>query len=156
MSFDLGYGIVVNRGSTLERQWVIVNDPDLPIRISRLRPKTELEDRQWVYKVEYGIEVDEPLSAIEVRFIPFNIWGEKERTLSATEITDFDPGPRNMTGTWRILSENDALEHFAMLAYVSKVKRASGALIHADAESVVEQARQFSKDFTSGDLSEQE
>jgi len=33
MSMDLGYGIVVNKGSTLMREWRIVNDEELPVRI---------------------------------------------------------------------------------------------------------------------------
>ena len=31
---NLGYGIQVNKGSTLQRRWFVINDPSSPVRLS--------------------------------------------------------------------------------------------------------------------------
>lgn len=152
MKQDIGYGVVVNDKSSLVREWSIVNDENLPVKLTSVRMKTRPSDRQWVYDILYKLEVDQEVSALEARFIPFNIWGEQERTLSATTIEDLETGERTLTGNWRILSENDAVEHYAVLGYIAQVKLADGTILRANAEDVVEEARRFSSDFTSGDL----
>lgn len=155
MSLDLGYGVEVNEGSSLSREWVIVNDERLPVALANFEAETRIDDRNWIFDIDYGIRVSEPIIAIEVRFIPFDIWGEDLRTLSATDIQDLEAGEHNLSGEWRI-SESDAVQHFAMLGYVAQVKLESGAVLRADVDAVVEEARLFSEDFSSGDLSPNE
>lgn len=152
MQIDIGYGIIVNQGSTLEREWMIVNDDRLPVSLNAVSPTTRLNDRNWVYDVSYELDVSEDIQAFEVRFIPFNIWGEKDRSLSATDISDRSPGKHTVSGSWRILSENDAIEHYAMLGYIAQVKLRSGAIRHADPDAIVRAAQSFSSEFTAGDL----
>lgn len=153
MSMDLGYGLTVNDGSSLLREWVIVNDERLPVHLNSFSVRTQIDDRNWVYDVQYEFEALQEIQAIEIRFIPFNIWGESERALSTTEVKDFGAGTSSLRARWRILSENDAIEHYAMLGYVAQVKLSSGQILRANADNVVEEARRFSEDFTSGDLS---
>jgi hypothetical protein len=43
-----------------------------------------------------------------------------------------------------------------MLGYVAQIKLASGAVLRADVDAVVDEARRFSEDFSSGDLSPEE
>jgi hypothetical protein len=153
MSFGVGYGILVNEGSSLVREWVLVNDERLPVALSEFSgAEIHLADRNWRYQIDYKIDVTEPIAAIEVRFIPFDVWGEKGTTLSMTEIKDYTSGSYSMDGVWRISSENEATEHFAMVAYIAQVKLASGAVLRANTEDVVAEAQRFSQDFTSGDL----
>lgn len=153
MNFDLGYGIEVNEGSTLQREWVIVNDDRLPVSLTSFKADIRLDDRNWTYDIYYYVEVTEDIQAIEVRFIPFDIWGESKRTLSATDIQDIGAGENSFSSQWRILSENDALQHYAILGYVAQVKLTSGQILRADVDAVVEEARRFSDDFSSADLS---
>lgn len=156
MKLDLGYGIQVNEGSTLKREWVIVNDDRLPVSLKSFEVETRVDDRNWIYDLEYDIDVMEDIQAIEVRFIPFDIWGESSRTLSATDIEDIAVGEKSFDGQWRILSENDAVQHFAMLGYVAQVKLKSGQVLRADVDSVVEEGRRFSDEFSSADLSNED
>lgn len=153
MNFDMGYGIMINENSTLNREWVIVTDPPIPVKLKGFTSQTLYSDRNWTYNIDYEVEVNEDVRAIEVRFIPFDVWGESDRPLSATDIKDLSAGIHNFSAEWRILSDNTAVEHYAMLGYVAQVKLASGAIVRADPEAVVKEARAFSDDFTSGDLS---
>lgn len=153
MNFDLGYGIQINEGSSLQREWVIVNDDRLPASLTSFEVDTRLDERNWIYDINYDFELTEGIQAIEVRFIPFDIWGESNRTLSTTDIQDIAAGEKSLEGQWRIISENDAVQHYAMLGYVAQVKLTSGKILRADVDSVVEEARRFSDDFSSADLS---
>ena len=156
MSFDIGYGIIINEGSTLNREWVIVTDKQLPAKLLSFDVETRLRDRNWIYDISYQIDVSEYIEAIEVRFIPFDIWGDTGRALSATDIQDFPAGNHDFSAQWNILSENDAVSHYAMLGYVAQVKLASGEILRANPDAVVREAQKFSEDFSSGDLSTDE
>lgn len=153
MSFEIGYGIQVNEGSSLLREWVIVNDDSFPVTISNFTSSTQVGDRNWQYQIGYEIDVKSNIQAVEVRFIPFNIWGDEDRALTTTEISDIDSGKHRFDAVWRILSETDAIEHYAMLAYVAQVKLSSGEIIQFNPNAVVEEAQRFSANFSSGDLS---
>jgi len=156
MNFDIGYGIKVNEGSTLNREWIIVTDQRLPVNLTSFTAKTRIDDRNWIYDIDYSVETSEDIQAIEVRFIPFDVWGESDRPLSATDIKDFSGGNHSFSAEWRILSESDAVHHFAMLGYVAQIKLSSGAILRANPDAVIEEARKFSEDFSSGDLSTDE
>jgi len=71
--------------------------------------------------------------------------------LSATTIIDINEGSWSTDGTWR-LSETDAVQHYAMIGYVAQVKTASGKIIKANPDIVVEAAKDFSDDFSKSDL----
>ena len=155
MTFYTGYGAVANKGSTLERKWVVVNDPNLPVQISKYKGiKPLYSDQQWTYDATYWIDVTDSIAAFEVRIIPFDIWGERDTTLTATDITDLEAGveSRKFSGKWRILSDTTALEHYASLAYVARVRLQSGKILRADTDPILEQARNFAEDFSIGDL----
>ncbi len=47
---------------------------------------------------------------------------------------------RSFTGHWRILSDHDAIKHFQTLAYVRRVRLASGEIVEFDLGPVLEQA----------------
>lgn len=95
---NLGFGIVLNKSSSLHRVWVTVHDPE--------RMKVALDDGyggatgvrtiyesgdsryargQYQYEALASISPgSESISAFEVRYIVFDIWGDRIRTLSAT------------------------------------------------------------------------
>jgi hypothetical protein len=151
LTFDIGYGIIVNEGSSLQREALIVQDKRLPVRIVGFEVETALEERNWEYQIEYSVELDAAISAIELRFIPFDIWGDKETPLSATTIEDINEGSWSGDGKWR-LSETDAVQHYAMIGYVAQIKTASGKIIKANPDLVVDAAKDFSDDFSKSDL----
>lgn len=152
MNLDAGYGVKINQKSSLDREWIVVNDPSMPISMAEITPRTAIADRNWIYEISYQLEIEEPISAIEVRFIPFNIWGKKQRTLTATTIADISAKETRMTDRWRILSDAEAKEHYALVGYVAKIKLKSGEILEADEGAVVSVAQELSEDFTTGDL----
>jgi hypothetical protein len=91
--------------------------------------------------------------AFEIRFIVFDIWGDRQKNLSATEIVDIRSGTESsFSGKWKIYSENEASEVFASLAYIYQVRTKDGKVYRTNLENVVKEAQKFSDKFTIEDL----
>ena len=164
---SLGFGIVLNKSSSLRRVWVTVHDPER-VGISLdgdgggntgVRTIYEAGDSRYArgeYQYEASASVSpvaEPISAFEVRYIVFDIWGDRIKTLSATEIVDMVPGAKqSFEWNWRLFSENEASEYYASLGYVAQVRTASGVVIRANTDYILERAREFSSEITESDL----
>lgn len=156
-------GSVLNEESTLRREWVAVHDDKLPVdlegtpgvlTVGGLRDFASAS-RVYMYESSYTIKVTEPVVAVEVRFILFDVWGERTRVLSATDVRDFAVGVYELDGTWNLFSANEASEHYASIAYVAAVRTAAGEVYRADSEAVISVAQEYMSDFTD-DLLEEE
>ncbi len=154
VQINLGYGIILNEGSSLEREWVTIHDPSLPLElIGTIGVVTDYRDG-YVYRADFDVRATEALSAIEIRFLTFDLWGEHVKTLSETEIVDFEAGEIvELSPRWNLFSENECSEHYASIAYVARVRTSTGQVLYADPTVVIEEARRFSDAFTSEDLS---
>ena len=153
-------GSVSNEESTLRREWVAVHDDELPVDLEGTpgvlaARRTVLTRTFYTYESSYIINVTEPVVAVEVRFILFDVWGERTRVLSATEVRDFAVGVHELDGTWDRISANEVSEHYASIAYVAAVRTAAGEIYRADSEAVISVAQEYMSDFTD-DLLEEE
>ena len=152
---DLGYDIILNKESSLRREWVAVHDDSMAADlIGTPGVTTTYEDRGYRYKAGYSIVVHEPVVAIEGRFITFDVWGNRTRSLAATDIKDFTSGSYDLSAAWRLSSENEASEFYASVAYVASVRTKTGDVHHANPEAVIQAAQQYMSDFTSDLLDE--
>lgn len=142
----------VNKNSTLRREWVVVHDDRLPVDIVGTPGVTtelnEFRGSLYKYEAKYTISVAEPVVAVEVRFILFDVWGIRTKTLSVTYVEDFGEGEHNFTETWRVFPNREVNEHYASIAYVSAVRTKAGAIFTADTAAVVDVAREHMDDFT--------
>ena len=157
---------MVNRESTLNREWVAVHDDTMPadligtpgVTTFYRRGKPSYPRGEYRYKAHYSIEVKEPIVAIKVRFITFDIWDGKTGALETTKIRDFAPGSYSFTAEWKLYSENDseneAAEHYASVSYISAVRTARGEIHHADAAAITDVASRYTSDLTSDLLDE--
>ena len=159
---DAASQIVVNKESSLMREWIAVHDPAMPMRLEGTPGVTTIyEDGQryssgnYRYSSELQFTATEPVSAVEIRFLTFDVWGEPGRVLSVTEVKDFPAGTHPLIGKWNLYSENEASEFYASIAYVARVRTKQGKVIRADPAPVVAEARMFSKKFTEADLEPQ-
>lgn len=147
----------VNAGSTLTREWVVVNDPSLPAWIvdpTGLSVEYLGSFRAgFGYSAEYKIQTKEALTAYQIVFLTFNVWGDLVENLSASEVTDI---PANQTrrgkGAWKVLSETEASESLACIAYISQVRTKDGRVLRANRTAVLNEARRLSEGITESDL----
>ncbi len=148
----LGHGITVNQESTLTREWITLHDPSLPVSIvGTIGVNTVYESGRvsgdYKYGTKFTVEPQEPISAIQIRFLLFDIWGEHIKTLSFSEVADIK-APKEFSGSWRAYSENEVSEYYASIAYIARVRTQSGRVILGNTAPVLEEARKFSRKFT--------
>ena len=157
---QLSRSIVLNRESSLRREWVAVHDEGMAVDLVDTPGVTTIYESgqyrgDYRYIANYSIVVHAPVVAVEVRFITFDVWGNRTRSLSATDIRDFEPGRYHLDAVWNLFSENEASEHYASIAYVALVRTAAGETQYADTEAITEVARQYMGGFTSDLLDEE-
>lgn len=156
----LSYGIVLNKESSLEREWITIHDNSIPADlVGTVGVKTIYEsggrysNGKYMYKASYTVKVKDALTAVEVIFLTFDIWGNHIRTLSTTEIIDLNAGEKRTFDTmWILYSENEASEYYASIAYIAQVRTKAGRVIKADPKIIIEEARKFSSKFSESDL----
>jgi hypothetical protein len=156
----LGYGISVNPKSSLEREWITAQDTLLPARLDGTigvrtvySAGSSYSSGEYHYLATVPVIVTDAISALEVRFVLFDIWGDFVKTLSETEIEDIPAGAkRTFSPRWRVWDENEVSEHYASLAYVARVRTKSGQVFEANDDPIVAEARKISERFAPEDL----
>jgi len=156
MKTELGMGITLNKGSTLQREWITVHQalPADLVGTSGVRT-VYMPGRvsgEYNYEAELTIEAKEPLAAISVHYLLFDIWGRHVRTLALTEVTDVQPSQKSFSGRWRAWSENDVATYHASIAYVARIRTKAGRVIAADLSPVLAETRKFTSKLTAEDL----
>ena len=165
-----GLGVQGNKGTTVQRQWVTVNDPEsLGLRLLAPEPKrrraapldpatvgpTVLPGTTGsLYELEYRVEaLAESVTAFELRLLLFDVWGDKLVTLVATEVTDLRAGEtREFDARWNVFPRTDAEVFYGSVAWIERVRLADGEVVVADHEFVLEQTEIFSTRLNVEDL----
>ena len=156
MATELNYGIAVNKDSTMRREWVAIHDTELPVDLVGTpgvitvykSGSGRYSSGKYQYNAAYTISAKEPIVAIQVNFICFDVWGQRTKTLSATDVQDFGVGEHSLDGAWQLFSENEVSEHYASISYIARVRTKSGEIYAADTDEVVDVAREYMDDFT--------
>lgn len=158
MEVLLSAGIYLNKGSTLRRQWIIVRNASMPADLpTPVGVRAVFEPNRlsgsYRYEAEYTLDIREPVSAVEVRFLVFDVWGDFMKILIANEITDFPPGAtRLLKGIWALPSEADAARVNTSIGYVARVRTKAGRIIEADRAAVLAEARKISRRLSESDI----
>lgn len=151
--------VFLNEGSSIVREWITITDPAVRAEIvgtvgvnTAYEPGKRYNSGSYTYKADFRALALEPIVAIEVRFLVFDVWGRHVRSLSLTEVKDFPKGSFALNGTWKLYSENECSEHYASIGYVARVRTKSGKVLTADPAPVVKEAKRLSSKFTEADL----
>lgn len=164
MKVQLGFAALNDNSKSLRREWIAIADARMPARIMRT-PGVTIDSKnyggRYQYAATYDIEATEPLAAIEVRFICFDVWGQHTKTLSAEQVVDIptDSGTGKQApftfsddSKWSIFSEKEASGHYASIAFVARVRTQSGRVVECDPTPVVTEAKKLSSKFTEAAL----
>jgi len=121
-------GGTLNQDSSLQRRWYIINDANSPVRLERAGVFPRFDEREGVhYFLPIGtVSPKDAISAIEVRYLLFDIWGEHLRTFSVTKITDSSTHVDLQAGNrWPAL-ETEASQLVSVFAFVTRVRATDG------------------------------
>lgn len=150
--------IVLNKSSTLEREWFVIRDENAPAYLSRAtgvdveyQSGQKYSSGHYAYRAFYQVTPKEPITAFEIRILVFDVFGKLVRTLSTTRIVDAEAEVRD-DSEWRLWSEAEASEVFGSISYIAQVRTASGRVYEADRIAILDQARKVTKRLTESDL----
>lgn len=118
----------VNQDSSIKRKWYVIDDLNAPVKLERAGVFPRLEEKENVhYMVPVGtVAPKEAISAVEVRFLLFDVWGDRLRTLALTRLTDSSTHVElRPTDKWPAL-ESEASQLVTVVAFVARVRTAEG------------------------------
>jgi len=148
---------ITNKESDLRREWIFLDDPRLPIGFDLSKTKGIRTGKKfnghtfdWLFETTTVLQVrDTPITALEVRHLTFDVWGEHVRTLTGTEIADRQPSEAiTLEHTWNLYSDNEAWSFYASISFVAQVRTLEGRVIKAETDAVLREAQRFSEKFS--------
>jgi hypothetical protein len=149
----------INDFSSLQIEWWTLVDESLPVQFLHccgLLVQNNASDYplNLFYEAETNLQcVEESVRAYEVRYMAFGIWGTRIAHLSATEVRDFTAGKAiKHRHNWPGTSEADAREFCGSLAYVARVRLASGEIRNAEPALILREAKRICEKVTEADL----
>lgn len=158
MKVELGYGIALNKESSLSREWYIVNDPRLPLQLESgsAAPKYVSERGRGDYRYDASYTVaagNQGVRAFEVRFLVLDVFGERQRLLSASVVTDLPAeGRSTQNAQWNLFSEAAASTAYYSIAYIASVRTESGQIYRATTSDVLREIQKISGQISASDI----
>ena len=152
---ELTYGIKVNRGSSLRRTWVVLNDPRSPVQLKGVGVLTRYKSNGGYSYIPTGsLSAREAISAIEVRFLLFDVFGEHIKPLSGDEVTEIlanKPFKVGEIGSWRAW-ESDVSALLTVVAFVGHVRTKTGTIWRYNSGAIEKELNKIRLKVTSGVL----
>jgi hypothetical protein len=156
---DLGYGIALNKGSTLTREWHVINDPQLPLQLAdgtAASPKYVPDRVRGGYQYQSNATLtagEMAVRAFEVHYLVLDVFGERQRLLSGSKLVDIPAQARHVEELkWNLWSESDAATAFYSIAWVAAVRTDNGQIYRANTVEVLGEIQKISKAITAADI----
>jgi hypothetical protein len=141
---DLGYGIQVNKGSTLQRSFVVINDPGSPVILRGTGINTKYGSDHYSFTPIGSVSASEAIAAFDVRYVLYDMYGYPMKTLAGSHVKDIAANtPFNLenTGSWYSV-ESDVSGYLTVGVFVANVRTAAGKVWRFNEKSV---SRELSK-----------
>jgi hypothetical protein len=145
----LSMNIKVNDGSTLKREYITINDSNSPIQLQSVGVETSYSS-SYSFKPIGSMTAKEPIVAYEVVHQIYNVFGEHMKSLSNTEIIDFESQKEFSKYSSWYASENNVSEYLICVSYVSNVRTKAGKLWHYNFKALKEQLNKLEIVFEEG------
>jgi len=155
---DTGYGSFMNKDSSLNREWVIINDPAMPLQIETATvAPTYIQDRvrsRYVYSGRLTMKTGaQAIVAYEVRMLVLDVFGERQKLLSLSSVGDVAAETSETAGgSWDLYSSADASTAFYSIAYVAAVRTESGQIYRAQLPAVLAEIQKISANIKASDI----
>lgn len=134
---DFGYDIVLNKNSSLKRQWTYIQDANSPVDVEGTPDVMVAYIKDYKHTTYYSLKAKQDLTAVEVIHVVFDVFGQRLHTLQNVEVADIKAGESvTMTGEWRIWSERDARVAHTSFTYIRSARTASGNIYTAPSPQV--------------------
>ena len=153
---QLSSDIKVNKGSTLHRSLVALNDAAAPLQLvsSGISTSDSHGDRAYRYTATGKVTASSAVTALEVRFLLYDAFGNHMKTLSSTEVTDLAAGSElalKGIASWRAF-ENEVSELLTTVAFVASVRTADGKVWRHNEKTIATELSRIQLQVKSGVL----
>lgn len=141
------------RKSSIRWDCHALHDPRCPVDFvdtPELKTLTGVPGIDSRLSTKYELEIREPITAIEIHFLVFDIWGECVPALSAVEVSDMPSGRIQMDHRWIVSSTQGVMQ--TSVVYVAKARTANGVVYVADKAALTKAVRQLSLNVTDADF----
>ena len=129
----------MNQDSSLKRTWFVVDDPNAPARLERAGVFPRLDEKEAVhYFVPVAtVSPKQAISAVEVRYMLFDVWGDRIRTISVTRLADSATHIDLRESNRLPALESEAGQLVTVVAFVGHVRIADGRTWAFDPQGMV-------------------
>ncbi len=120
----------LNQDSSLKRTFYSIDDASGPAAIEHAGVFPRLDEKEKVdYLLPFGtVSPKEAISAVEVRYVLFDVWGERIRTLSSTRLVDSSTHVDfRASNRWMAL-DSEVGQLVTVVSFVARVRTAEGSL----------------------------
>lgn len=149
----LGMGISVNAGSSLTREWIIINDAKCPLQLnSNIGIEVVYLNSNYSFKQVGSITTKKPIAAYELHLVLYDVFGKHIKTLENVNISDINGViDISKSGRWHA-NENQVSEFLTCVAYIATVRTGDGELWSCDFQSIKEELNKiqinYDKDYS--------
>ena len=125
----LSMGISVNTGSTLTRDWIVLNDEKCPVQLKDVGVNSVYGSSEYRFVPSGSLVLSEQIVAYEIHHVLYDVFGSHIKSLNNMEITDLSGTVdlKKISGTW-YATENEISEYFSCVSYVAAVRIATGVI----------------------------
>ncbi len=145
----LTHDLKVNARSSLNRTAYVINDPGGLAKLDDAFIRTVFISEypgEYRYTEVGSVEFKEAVTAFEVVYLLFDVWGSHLKSLQDEEITDIPANtPVELTDYWRA-SENDVSSYLTCFSYVRRVRLADGTIWTVNLDRVYESVKEIVPD----------
>jgi hypothetical protein len=157
---DLGMSIRVNDGSTMRRSFADINDSEAPLQITDVGVASNYTGSGYDFSSTGVVRAKPAIAAFELRFVLFDMFGNRIKTLSGTHIVDVAADAFVALATavrgrrvfsW-YASENDVSELFTVVAFVANVRTADGKIWRYNERTITDELARLNLKIAAGGL----
>jgi hypothetical protein len=126
----------LNPDSKLSRQSFVLTDASAPVLLTSEAGIQVLHfeagpPRDYRYLLRWSVSAKEPIRALEIRALVYDVFGDHLVTLSLLEVADFGSS-RFGDANWRIYRDHEIRGASCSIAFVWQARTAAGRLYKAD------------------------
>ncbi|HSG05631.1 MAG TPA: hypothetical protein VLB09_04450, partial [Nitrospiria bacterium] len=136
---NLEFGSALNNTSSLKRKLITLNDTSSPARLSDPGIRTRHRDETFFFEPIGWVNPTRPVSAVNVRFVLYDMFGNHLQTLSGTIVEDFGPETSfdlSRLGFWTT-GEREARDLLTIVTFVAHVRTQGETVWTYSPEAVV-------------------
>ena len=144
----------LNQGSSLKRTWYVIDDQKAPAGLDHAGVFPRLDEKE---KLQYIMPVatvtpKQAISAVEMRYVLFDVWGQRLRTLSVTQLADSSTHVDFRGSNKWVALESEVSQLVSVVSFVARVRTAEGGMWTFDADRMAPHLRDLGLQVVAADL----